>query len=128
MHFALRNNLSYKEYTQLEESQIPADLKETGPLEERPWLEEDLTWLEVTEEDVNAILKAGEDTLREVDIDQIIQEENAGKDMVQSVKSFVSGVSNIEGIDAIPQEGGEKPIVPVHVDFDMVMELLKGRI
>ena len=125
LEFALVNNYSHKQYCQLLASQIPTWLNREEEVKEAS-VEEDCAWMTVREQDVNAILAEEAPNLRETDIQSIIEEE-AGDAMVQSMKSFMQGVSSVEGVDAIPREGPGKHVIPVNVDFDAVMGLLKGR-
>lgn len=123
--FALVNNYSYKQYCQLHTSHIPAWLTEEEEVKEGS-VKEDCAWMTVREQDVNAFLAEEKENLREVDIHAIIEEET-GDRVLQSMKSFMQGVSNVEGVDALPCEGPGKTVMPVNVDFDAVMDLLKGR-
>lgn len=50
-----------------------------------------------------------------------------GDKVLSSFKSFISSVSNVEGIDSIPKKDGKTEAMPVYVDFDKVVDLLKGR-
>lgn len=56
----------------------------------------------------------------------MIEEDRMGQEVLQSFKSFLSGISNVEGVDSIPAGKDEQNHTPIHVDFDKVMGLLKG--
>lgn len=71
--FALTNNYSYKEYCQLEESQIPLLLeKGEGEKASQELIQEDLKWMVIEEDDVNHFLQTEEGNLREEDITSVI--------------------------------------------------------
>lgn len=70
--FALTNNYSYKEYCQLEESQIPSLLEKEGERITQELIQEDLEWMVIEEDDVNHFLQTEEGNLREEDITSVI--------------------------------------------------------
>ena len=53
--YALLNNYSYQEYCQLERSLIPQWLEEKEEKKASEWINEDLSWLQITEEEQKSL-------------------------------------------------------------------------
>ena len=70
--YALLNNYSYQEYCQLERSLIPQWLEEKEEKKASEWIKEDLSWLQITEEELKDVLNNEEANLRDEDIAAII--------------------------------------------------------
>lgn len=70
--YALLNNYSYQEYCQLERSLIPQWLEEKEEKKSSEWIYEDLSWLQISEEELKDVLNNEEANLRDEDIAAII--------------------------------------------------------
>ena len=70
--YALSNNYSYQEYCQLERSLIPQWLEEKEEKKSSEWIYEDLSWLQISEEELKDLLNNEEANLRDEDIAAII--------------------------------------------------------
>ena len=70
--YALLNNYSDQEYCQLERSLIPQWLEEKDEKKSSEWIYEDLSWLEISEEELKDVSNNEEANLRDEDIAAII--------------------------------------------------------
>ena len=131
---ALRRNLSLGEYQKAREYLIPALL---GKEKEVAWPmgggKEDLEWIEVDDRELNERLDAEEGNLREKDIDGIIEAESKradGEEMLDSFKSFLNAISNVEGVDCMgteqQMEENEEEEEDISLDFEKLCNVLKG--
>lgn len=143
---ALRRNLSQSEFQRAREFAIPELLERGG---EAAWpvcgrAKEDLEWVEVDEKELNERLRGEEGNLREKDIDGIIEAEakrTGEAEMLDSFKSFLNAISNVEGVDCVGTEGshdghqeeekaeakGESEGEDVSLDFEKLCRVLKGQ-
>ena len=148
---ALRRNLSQSEFQRAREFAIPELLERGG---EAAWpvcgrAKEDLEWVEVDEKELSERLRGEEGNLREKDIDGIIEAEakrTGEAEMLDSFKSFLNAISNVEGVDCVGTEGshdgrqeakekaeaegeakGESEGEDVSLDFEKLCRVLKGQ-
>lgn len=125
--YSLVNNSSYEEYERLRESHIPELMVESSVVPPIQIEKEDYAWLNVSEQDIDGVLKEEEGNLREEDLDGIIDAEmkvhKKDDDILESFKSFLSSTSNLEGIDSIV---GGSNASGLHIDFDSVCNILQG--
>ena len=73
LQYALSNNYSYEQYQCLWQSFIPEMMNESPTNDMAQPIKEDLSWLEMTEKQLDKILEEEEGNLRDQDIDSIIR-------------------------------------------------------
>ena len=124
LEYCLLNNLSYADYCRAEEFGIPELLQSSESVDWPSCPPEDLKWLELDEEELNELMHSEEGNIREKDIDGILEAEKAmsGEELLDSFKSFLNAISNVEGVDSMGEQQSEE----ICVDFDKVCQVLKG--
>ncbi|KNB42406.1 hypothetical protein JH06_4792 [Blastocystis sp. subtype 4] len=131
---ALVNNRTFQQYLDALTTSIPSLLQNSVENQVSEKVEEDLKWLEITEQQLEVALHEEEGNLREEDKNMFLNEDMDGSEIgtqvLDSFKSFLSAVSNVEGIDSVvsPTENEMEPNGSrgMNVNFDNVCDILNG--